>query len=234
MANAVIRWIQVCILIGFIILQIILINNKQYTTAIIASVIYIPGAYFLKRFLFASSSTVAIIHRNNLLNKQTNDTILRDTSTSLPPSPSSPVVESPEPEYTLRTALRQPDSTTTPGRRVQFTNIGPLKQTPGEMLSDVARLARIGPVSITDREDIQIPQPILFDNDPIMKPIQPIPPIPVRDAPTTASINHDQERVRERLNASFGNFKSRSNSFNQRERPTLPDFVPDPSKPQIW
>ncbi|AEO98078.1 hypothetical protein EPVG_00370 [Emiliania huxleyi virus 201] len=227
MANSGIRWIQVILILGFIILQIILINNKQYTTAMIASVIYIPCAYFIKRFLFASSATAAIIHRQKLLKANTNDTILRDTSTSQS-------TESPIEEHTLYSALRKPGTTPIPGRRVQFTNIAPLKQNPGEMLSSVAQLARIGPVTITNREDIQIPLPILTENGPIMTPFQPVPRPQVRETPTPESIASDQERVRQRLNARFGEFKSRSSAFKRMERPTLPDFVPDPSKPQIW
>ncbi|AEO97593.1 hypothetical protein ENVG_00452 [Emiliania huxleyi virus 84] len=227
MANSGIRWIQVIIILGFIILQIILINNKQYTTAMIASVIYIPCAYFIKRFLFASSATVAIIHRQKLLNANTNDTILRDTI-------ASQSTESPTVEHALHPALRQPGTKSIPGRRVHFTNIAPLNQNPGEMLSSVAQLARIGPVTITNREDIQIPLPILNENVPIMTPFQPVPRPQVRETPTPASINSDQEKVRQRLKASFGKFKSRSNAFNRMGRPTLPDFVPDPSKPQIW
>jgi len=227
MANAGIRWIQVILILGFIILQIILINKKQYTTAMIASVIYIPCAYFIKRFLFASSATVAIVHRQNLLNTHTNDTILRDTST--PQSTESPIEK-----HTLHSALRQPGTTPIPGRRVQFTNIAPLKQNPGEMLSSVARQAMIGPVTITNREDIQIPLPILTENDQIMTPFQPVPRPQVRETPTTASITSDQERVRQRLNASFGEFNSRSNAFKRMERPNLPEYVPDPFKQQIW
>ena len=227
MTNASIRWIQVVLIIGFIILQIILINKKQYTTAMISSVIYIPCAYFIKRFLFASSATVAIIHRQNLLNTHTNDTILRDTST--PQSTESPIEK-----HTLHSALRQPGTTPIPGRRVQFTNISPLKQNPGEMLSSVSQQARIGPVMITDREDIPIPTPILVENDPIMPPFQPVPQPQVRYTPTAASINSDQERVRQNLNARIDAFSNRSKSFKRMERPTVPKFVPDPSKPPIW
>ena len=225
MANSGIRWIQVIIILGFIILQIILINNKQYTTAMIASVIYIPCAYFIKRFLFASSATVAIIHRQKLLNANTNDTILRDTI-------ASQSTESPTVEHALHPALRQPGTKSIPGRRVQFTNIAPLKQNQDEMLSSVAQLARIGPV--TNREDIQIPLPILTDNGQIITPFQPVPRSHVRETPTSESIASDQERVRQRLSASLGEFRSRSNAFNRMKQPLLPDYVPDPSKPQIW
>ncbi|UKZ11220.1 hypothetical protein EhVM1_000205 [Emiliania huxleyi virus M1] len=225
MANSGIRWIQVILILGFIILQIILINKKQYTTAMIASVIYIPCAYFIKRFLFASSATVAIIHRQKLLNANTNDNVLRDTI-------ASQSTESPTVEHALHPALRQPGTKSIPGRRVQFTNIAPLKQNQDEMLSSVAQLARIGPV--TNREDIQIPLPILTDNGQIITPFQPVPRSHVRETPTSESIASDQERVRQRLSASLGEFRSRSNAFNRMKQPLLPDYVPDPSKPQIW
>ena len=225
MANSGIRWIQVILILGFIILQIILINKKQYTTAMIASVIYIPCAYFIKRFLFASSATVAIIHRQKLLNANTNDTILRDTI-------ASQSTESPTVEHALHPALRQPGTKSIPGRRVQFTNIAPLKQNQDEMLSSVAQLARIGPV--TNREDIQIPLPILTDNGQIITPFQPVPRSHVRETPTSESIASDQERVRQRLSASLGEFRSRSNAFNRMKQPILPDYVPNPFKPQIW
>lgn len=227
MANSGIRWIQVILILGFIILQIILINKKQYTTAMIASVIYIPCAYFIKRFLFASSATVAIIHRQKLLNANTNDNVLRDTI-------ASQSTESPTVEHALHPALRQPGTKSIPGRRVQFTNIAPLKQNQDEMLSSVAQLARIGPVTVTNREDIQIPLPILTDNGQIITPFQPVPRSHVRETPTSESIASDQERVRQRLSASLGEFRSRSNAFNRMKQPLLPDYVPDPSKPQIW
>ena len=121
MAYAGIRLFEVSTIIGFIVLQIVLIQKQKYTTSMIASVVYIPGAYFLKHFLYGSSAAVSTIKTKQYLNTLTNDRELRG----------SPVRAAP----TLRSSLITPDAST-PNKRVTFSGIPELKQNGLEQLAD--------------------------------------------------------------------------------------------------
>ena len=121
MAYAGIRWVEVSTILGFIVLQIVLIQKQSYTAAMITSIVYIPGAYFLKNFLYGSSAAVGVIKAKQYLNTLTNDKELRG----------SPVRAAP----TLRSSLRTPDDST-PNKRVTFSGISELKQNGSEQLAD--------------------------------------------------------------------------------------------------
>ncbi len=94
MTYAGLRLFEVFTVIGFIVLQIVLIQKQNYTAAMIASVVYIPGAYFLKHFLYGSIAAVGVIKANQYMNTLTNDRELRG----------SPIRAAP----TSRSALRTP------------------------------------------------------------------------------------------------------------------------------
>ncbi|AHA54294.1 putative membrane protein [Emiliania huxleyi virus 18] len=131
MAYAGIRWVEVSTIIGFIVLQIVLIQKQNYTAAMIASVVYIPGAYFLKNFLYGSSAAIGVIKGNKYLNTLTNDRVLRGSPVRAADSTSIP---------TLRSVLRNPDAPR-PNKTVAFTGIPKLHQNAPEQLTETMRQA---------------------------------------------------------------------------------------------
>tara|TARA_B100000767_G_C19774143_1_gene541686 strand:- start:4005 stop:4730 length:726 start_codon:yes stop_codon:yes gene_type:complete len=141
MTYAGIRWIEVSTIIGFIILQIVLIHKQKYISAMIASVVYIPGAYFLKHFLYGTSAAVGTIKGKKYLNTLTNDRELRGSPARAP------------------SALRNSDAPRS-DHRVAFTGIPELQQNGPEQLTDTMIQAGITEApTIFSRSPISIASP---------------------------------------------------------------------------